>query len=68
MLVIVLISSILLIIAGKYGVKFLNIKASSGKVLVLIGQAGLGFFLGFSVYAHGAEMLDGFQKGFNAAK
>ncbi|MCE7040915.1 hypothetical protein [Dyadobacter sp. CY312] len=68
MLVIVLISSLLLIIAGKYGVKFLNFNPSAGKALTWIGQAGLGFLVGFAVYAHGADMLDGFWMGFNDAR
>jgi hypothetical protein len=68
MLLTVLIVSVLLILIGKYGVKLLNIKPSSGKILILAGQAGLGFFLGFFVYAHGADMAEGFWTGFHDAR
>jgi hypothetical protein len=67
MLITVLTISVLFILAGKYGVKSLNIKPSLGKILLLAGQAGLGFFLGFFAYAHGADMVEGFWRGFHDA-
>lgn len=68
MLIIVLLISLCLIVLGRTDKNSFGLSLKLRKALRLAGQFGLGFFVGFALYAHGTEMIDGFWTGFSAGK
>ncbi|HEV7378844.1 MAG TPA: hypothetical protein VGN64_03570 [Dyadobacter sp.] len=68
MLLIVLLASLCLIILGRQDKNSFGLSDRLRKSLRLAGQFGLGFFVGFALYAHGADILNGFMTGFSAGK
>ncbi|REA57636.1 hypothetical protein DSL64_23135 [Dyadobacter luteus] len=68
MLIIVLLVSLCLIVLGRTDKNSFGLSVKLRKGLRLAGQFGLGFFVGFALYAHGADMIDGFWTGFSAGK